>query len=163
MKTVRGPGIFLAQFAGDKAPFDSLANMGRWAAGLGYVGVQIPTWDQRLFDLARAAESQTYCDEIQGQVEGTRYLHHRVVDPPAGSDGRRSSRLRSAHGRLCSRGCARQSVSANRVGNRAIEARRQGVAPAGVAGPCHVQRRPGVALLLPLASAAGGADRNCIR
>ena len=69
MKTIRGPGIFLAQFAGDKAPFDSLANMGRWAAGLGYVGVQIPTWDQRLFDLARAAESQTYCDEIQGQLK----------------------------------------------------------------------------------------------
>ena len=69
MKTIRGPGIFLAQFAGDKAPFDSLANMGRWAADLGYVGVQIPTWDQRLFDLARAAESQTYCEEIQGQLK----------------------------------------------------------------------------------------------
>jgi sugar phosphate isomerase/epimerase len=65
MNTIRGPGIFLAQFAGDKAPFDSLANMGRWAADLDYVGVQIPTWDQRLFDLARAAESQTYCDEIR--------------------------------------------------------------------------------------------------
>jgi len=69
MKTIRGPGIFLAQFAGDEAPFDSLANMGRWAAGLGYVGVQIPTWDQRLFDLARAAESQTYCDELQGKLK----------------------------------------------------------------------------------------------
>src|SRR6202035_3268917 len=33
---------------------------------LGYKGVQIPTWDARLFDLKRAAESKTYCDEIIG-------------------------------------------------------------------------------------------------
>src|SRR5689334_3794806 len=66
VKTLRGPGLFLAQFAGDSAPFDSLRSLAQWAAGLGYVGVQIPTWDARLFDLARAAESQTYCDEIAG-------------------------------------------------------------------------------------------------
>ena len=64
--TLKGPGLFLAQFAGDAAPFDSLDNICRWAAGLGYKGVQIPTWDRRLFDLARAAESQTYCDEVAG-------------------------------------------------------------------------------------------------
>jgi sugar phosphate isomerase/epimerase len=63
---MKGPGIFLAQFAGDEAPFDSLPNMARWAAGLGYKGVQIPSWDARLFDLARAAESQDYCDEVAG-------------------------------------------------------------------------------------------------
>lgn len=63
---MKGPAIFLAQFAGDAAPFDSLAAMARWAGGLGYVGVQIPSWDARLFDLARAAESQDYCDEITG-------------------------------------------------------------------------------------------------
>jgi sugar phosphate isomerase/epimerase len=63
---MKGPGIFLAQFAGDEAPFDSLPNMARWAAGLGYKGVQIPTWDSRLFDLAKAADSQDYCDEAAG-------------------------------------------------------------------------------------------------
>lgn len=63
---MKGPAIFLAQFAGDAAPFDSLDAMARWAAGLGYEGIQIPTWDGRLFDLARAAESQDYCDEIVG-------------------------------------------------------------------------------------------------
>jgi sugar phosphate isomerase/epimerase len=63
---MKGPAIFLAQFAGDCAPFDTLAGMARWAAGLGYVGVQIPTWDARLFDLARAADSQDYCDEVAG-------------------------------------------------------------------------------------------------
>jgi sugar phosphate isomerase/epimerase len=66
VKTLRGPGIFLAQFVADEAPFNSLRNMAAWAAGLGYVGVQIPTGDARLFDLALAAESQTYCDEVAG-------------------------------------------------------------------------------------------------
>jgi sugar phosphate isomerase/epimerase len=64
--TIRGPGIFLAQFAGDEAPFNTLAGMAQWAAGLGYTGVQIPTWDARLLDLARAAESQAYCDDLTG-------------------------------------------------------------------------------------------------
>ncbi len=66
MKTVKGPAIFLAQFAGDQAPFNNLENIARWAAGLGYKGVQIPSWDARLFDLKRAAESETYCDEVRG-------------------------------------------------------------------------------------------------
>ncbi|MGA2249760.1 sugar phosphate isomerase/epimerase family protein [Terracidiphilus sp.] len=68
MKTIQGPGIFLAQFAGDEAPFNTLANLAQWAADLGFVGAQIPTWDKRLFDLQRAAESQEYCDEILGTV-----------------------------------------------------------------------------------------------
>lgn len=66
MKTIKGPAIFLAQFAGDDAPFNSLPAIADWAAGLGYRGVQIPSWDARLFDLARAAESQDYCDEVLG-------------------------------------------------------------------------------------------------
>lgn len=64
--TIKGPGIFLAQFAGDTAPFDSWASITRWAGDLGYKGVQVPTWDGRLFDLAKAASSQTYCDEVAG-------------------------------------------------------------------------------------------------
>ncbi|MFC5359013.1 sugar phosphate isomerase/epimerase family protein [Azospirillum himalayense] len=66
MKTIKGPAIFLAQFAGDAAPFNSLPAIGSWAAGLGFKGVQIPSWDGRLFDLARAAESKGYCDEVKG-------------------------------------------------------------------------------------------------
>ncbi len=66
MNTVKGPAIFLAQFAGDAAPFNNLENIARWAAELGYKGVQIPSWDARLFDLKRAAESKTYCDEVRG-------------------------------------------------------------------------------------------------
>src|SRR5215470_7273578 len=64
MKTIKGPAIFLAQFADDKPPFNKLETISRWAAALGYKGVQIPTWDARLFDLKRAAESRGYCDEV---------------------------------------------------------------------------------------------------
>jgi sugar phosphate isomerase/epimerase len=68
MKTIKGPGIFLAQFAGDEAPFNTLEGMAHWAAKLGFAGIQIPSWDARLFDLKRAAESQDYCDELEGVV-----------------------------------------------------------------------------------------------
>ena len=68
MRTIKGPAIFLAQFAGDAAPFNSLDAIGRWAAGLGYKGVQIPSWDGRLFDLNKAASSQTYCEEVKGTL-----------------------------------------------------------------------------------------------
>ena len=61
---IRGPGVFLAQFAGDAAPYNSLDGLAGWAAGHGYAGVQIPTWDTRLIDLALAADSQTYCDDL---------------------------------------------------------------------------------------------------
>jgi sugar phosphate isomerase/epimerase len=70
MKTIKGPAIFLAQFAGEAAPFDTLDGIAAWAADLGYKGVQIPSWDARLFDLVRAAESQDYCDEISGRLAG---------------------------------------------------------------------------------------------
>jgi sugar phosphate isomerase/epimerase len=65
MKTVKGPGIFLAQFASDSPPFNTFDSICAWATSLGYVAVQIPSWDARLFDLKRAAESKAYCDEVQ--------------------------------------------------------------------------------------------------
>ena len=69
MRTIQGPAIFLAQFMGDTAPFDTLEGVCRWAASLGYIGVQIPTWDSRLIDLEKAAESKDYCAELKGKVE----------------------------------------------------------------------------------------------
>lgn len=68
MKTIKGPAIFLAQFAGDEAPYNSLDSIADWVAGLGYKGIQIPSWDERLFNLSLAAESQTYCDEVKGRL-----------------------------------------------------------------------------------------------
>ncbi|MEP2889384.1 sugar phosphate isomerase/epimerase family protein [Tateyamaria sp.] len=64
--SIKGPALFLAQFLSDEAPFNSLPTIVKWAADLGYKGVQIPTWDARVFDLDKAASSQTYCDEIAG-------------------------------------------------------------------------------------------------
>jgi sugar phosphate isomerase/epimerase len=66
MKTIKGPGIFLAQFAGPNPPFDTLPAIARWAADKGFVGVQMPTLGTSLFDLEKAAESQAYCDEVKG-------------------------------------------------------------------------------------------------
>ena len=68
MKTIKGPALFLAQFAGDQAPFDTWDGITKWAADCGYKGVQVPSWDGRLFDLARAAESRDYCDEVAGMA-----------------------------------------------------------------------------------------------
>lgn len=65
---MKGPGIFLAQFMGDQAPFNSLPSICKYMAGLGYKGVQIPTWDPRCVDLKRLAESRDYADEIKGIV-----------------------------------------------------------------------------------------------
>lgn len=70
MTTVKGPGIFLAQFMGDTAPFNSLESICKWAKSIGFVGVQIPSWDSRLIDLQKAAESKTYCDELKGIING---------------------------------------------------------------------------------------------
>ena len=90
---IKGPAIFLAQFAGDAAPFNSWDSITKWAASLGYKGVQIPTWDGRLFDLKKAAESKTYCDEIEGHRQGQRRRDHRAFDPSAGPARRRASGL----------------------------------------------------------------------
>ncbi|CAM3439771.1 sugar phosphate isomerase/epimerase family protein [Aquirufa ecclesiirivi] len=68
MQTIKGPAIFLAQFLGDVAPFNTLDGITTWAAGLGYKGVQIPSWDPRCIDLQKAAESKTYCDELKGML-----------------------------------------------------------------------------------------------
>ena len=68
MKTVKGPGIFLAQFVDNKAPFNTLEGMCKWASDLGYKGIQIPTWESFLIDLDKAAQSKTYCDELKGKI-----------------------------------------------------------------------------------------------
>ena len=68
MKTIKGPAIFLAQFVGDSAPFDSLDSIAAWASDLGYKGLQIPSWESSLIDLELAAESQDYCDELCGTL-----------------------------------------------------------------------------------------------
>jgi sugar phosphate isomerase/epimerase len=66
LTNIKGPAIFLAQFAGDKAPFNSFDAICKWVASLGFKGVQVPSWDGRMIDLEKAAKSKTYCDELKG-------------------------------------------------------------------------------------------------
>jgi len=70
MSQIKGPAIFLAQFLGDEAPFNSLPNITAWAKSLGYIGSRIPAWDARVIDLKKASESKTYCDDLKGQTNG---------------------------------------------------------------------------------------------
>ncbi|HCR9736480.1 sugar phosphate isomerase/epimerase family protein [Citrobacter sp. FR21RM1OL9030] len=68
MRTIKGPGIFLAQFIGGQPPFNTLEGLAGWAAGLGYKALQIPCNHKALFDVEQAAVSQTYCDDIRGML-----------------------------------------------------------------------------------------------
>ena len=68
MKTIKGPAVFLAQFTGNEAPYNSLEGMCKWAAELGYKGIQIPTWESNLIDIEKAANSQIYCDVLKEKV-----------------------------------------------------------------------------------------------
>ncbi len=69
MTTLKGPAIFLAQFMGDEPPFNDLKSICQWVRDLGFVGIQIPTWDTRCIDLQKAAESKTYADELKGLIK----------------------------------------------------------------------------------------------
>jgi len=69
MKTIKGPAIFIAQFIGDTAPFNSLDGICKWAADLGYKGLQLPTLDPRFIDLQKAAESKTYAEDLKGEIK----------------------------------------------------------------------------------------------
>ena len=39
MRTIKGPAVFLAQFMGNEAPFNSLDGICEWAADKGYLGI----------------------------------------------------------------------------------------------------------------------------
>ena len=54
MTTIQGPAVFLAQFIGDTAPFNSLDGICKWASDLGFKGIQMPTLDSRFIDLQKA-------------------------------------------------------------------------------------------------------------
>ena len=132
MGNMKGPGLFLAQFAGDKPPFDSLEPISEWAASLGYRGVQIPTFDARMFDLERAADSQDYCDEIKGicseagveitelstHLQGQLVAVHPAYDLPF--DGFAPAKV---HGKPKER----QEWAANQIELAAIASRRMGL------------------------------------
>ena len=65
---MKGPAIFLAQFASDDPPFNSIESIAKWASDYGFKGIQIPSWDSRLFDLKLASESKSYCEDLKGKL-----------------------------------------------------------------------------------------------
>ena len=69
MRTLKGPAIYLVQFMDDDEPFNSIDAMAKWAADLGFVGIQVPIGNPAFIDVALAAESKDYCDELKGRVE----------------------------------------------------------------------------------------------
>jgi sugar phosphate isomerase/epimerase len=76
MNSIQGPAIFLAQFARDHAPFNALDAICRWAAALGYKGVQVPAWENRFIDLRQASASPAYCDDWRAKLAGVRRASH---------------------------------------------------------------------------------------
>ncbi len=106
MKTIQGPAIFLAQFAGDNAPFNSLDAHRRLGRGARLQGRADP-------DLGRAPvrprrrppKARPIATRCKGTLAQPRPADHRAVDPPAGPAGggapglrRRLRRLRGARG-----------------------------------------------------------------
>ena len=114
MKTLKGPALFIAQFIGDAAPFDSLETIAGWAADLGYKGLQLPNSDPRFLDLETAAESREYdyagwavleweCalkHPEDGAAEGAAFIRDHIIrvtprsfdDFASGGDGRTFNR-----------------------------------------------------------------------
>ena len=153
MKTIKGPAIFLAQFAGDAAPFNTLDSISKWASSLGFKGVQIPSWDARLFNLQLAAESKTYCDEVKGtlarhgleltelstHLQGQLVAVHPAYD--TGFDG------------FARAGSAEQPGQTPAMGGAAVALCGQGIAQPRLVGARHVLRRARLAVPVFMATA----------
>ena len=101
MKTIKGPAIFLAQFAGDAAPFNTLDSICRLGRRPRLQGRADP-------DLGRAPvrprkggdEPRPTATSSRASLAQARRRDHRAVDPPAGPAGRGASGLRHAVRRL---------------------------------------------------------------
>lgn len=69
MRTVKGPGLFIAQFIGTEPEFQTLDGIAAWAAGLGFQALQVPIASPDFFDVAQAAASQAYCDDFRAKLD----------------------------------------------------------------------------------------------
>ena len=115
MKTIKGPAVFLAQFAGGGPHLQNLNDMAKWAKECGFIGVQLPSWDGRVMDLKKAAESKTYCDELRGTMAKHGIEPTELAGASAGPAGRGASGLRPAVRQLRARRSARQSGKARQA------------------------------------------------
>ena len=162
-KTIQGPAIFLAQFAGDAAPFNNLQNIAHWASSLGYKGVQIPSWDGRLFNLKLAAENKTYCEEVLDTLT-THGLHLTELSTHL------QGQLVAVHPAydLMFDGFAPEEFRGNRQARQqwAVEQLLlcgKGICKSGAQGPRHLLRRAGLAVHLSLATTSCWTRRDRLR
>ena len=68
MQTIKGPGLFIAQFVDADARLGTLEGIAAFAAECGFTALQMPTFYPKIFDLEQAAESQSYCDDMRGTL-----------------------------------------------------------------------------------------------
>ena len=144
MKTIKGPGIFLAQFIGERPPFNTLEGVAKWAAEQGYKALQIPCNHKSLFDVEQAAVSQAYCDDIRGMLAG----HGLVISELSTHLEGQLVAVHPAYDDAFD-GFAGQTG----VGHRNLTPGRCGFTKTGADGTCHVFRFARMAFLLPVATA----------
>ena len=160
MKTIKGPAIFLAQFAGDVAPYNSLTASGALGRRARLQGRADP-------DLGRAADRPAprrrkprLLRRAARHPAPRRRGDHRTVHASAGPAGRGASRLRRDDRRLRGARGARQPEGAAGMGGRAAEAGGEGVAQSRPHRACDLLRRAGLAVPLSVAAASGRAGRR---
>ena len=160
MKTIQGPGIFLAQFVSDRAPFNTLDTICAWAESLGYVAVQIPSWDARLIDLKRAAESKAYCEELAAVAA----RHNLVISELSTHLQGQLVACHPAYDAMFD-GFAPESVRGDRTARQAWAVEQmhhvaRASAHSWSESPRHVFGCAGVAVPVSLAATAGGSYRG---
>ena len=122
-------------------------------AGVMKAGVQFQTWDARLFDLKKAAESKTYCDETKGIVDEARARDHRAQHASARSRSRDANSTRrpggsrgrsapiSAGGRRSATAAGWRTHCGARSGAVALPSRHPPTSTTRSCGPCRPEGR----------------------
>src|SRR5438309_11664883 len=66
MRSIKGPAIFLAQFAGGAPPFNNLKAIAGWAAGLGFKACRSPSGIPRRLASAQGPETRPTVTRVKG-------------------------------------------------------------------------------------------------
>jgi hypothetical protein len=154
MKTIKGPGIFLAQFAGDAAPFNTLEGMAAGRRDWALPGFRFRAGTGGCSILKLAAESQAIATRCLAWPQAGLA----VTELSTHLQGQLVASIRPST--CCSRALRRQSWPATRRRARpglcSSCCGRQRPAATGIERARDFFRRAGVAVLLSLAAAAAG-------
>ena len=160
---LKGPAIYLAQFAGDTPPFDSWDTItevgrrprlqGRAAAVVGQPPDR-PGEGRKLQDLLRRAGRRR---------ARQRRRDHRAGHAPAGPAGGGAPGLRRGLRRLRARGRQGQPEGAPAMGGAADAVVGEGLEAPRAEVERQLSRRAGLALPVPVAAAPAGPDRSRLR